>query len=349
MIFKRGLRSIKKPSLILKCFLAGLVLAIFLSVLYVNALVNPVFPASKNKLITVIIPPRASSAAVGKILYEHGLVRAPLVFQVYSRLKGVDGKLKTGRYYFSLKQGVPEITAQLVKGPDAVVFTIPEGFTVYQIADLLDRRGLVEKEAFLKAAAAANFNYSFLTYLPLSWRRLEGYLFPDTYRVNHGTSAQKIIEMMLDRFNRTVKKLNYEKQARQAGLTLHQAVIIASLVEREAKKEDERPLIAGVIMNRLQKRMPLQVDATVQYALGSQRAKLYYKDLQVDSPYNTYKIPGLPPGPIACPGESSLLAAVKPSPTSYLYYVAKPDGSHAFASTLAAHNINRKRYLPIEK
>ncbi len=297
-------------------------------------------------MVTVIIPPRTSSATVSKILYEHGLVRAPLVFQIYSRLKGVDDKLKAGRYSFSLTQGVPEITAQLVKGPKVVVFTIPEGFTVYQIADLLDRRGLTEKEAFLKAAATANFNYSFLTSLPKDSRRLEGYLFPDTYQVNYGTGAPKIIEMMLARFNRTVKNLNYEKQAQQAGLTLHQAVIIASLVEREAKKETERPIIAGVIMNRLQKRMPLQVDATVQYALGSQRAKLYYRDLQVDSPYNTYKISGLPPGPIACPGESSLLAAVKPSTVSYLYYVAKPDGSHAFADTLAAHNINRKRYQP---
>jgi UPF0755 protein len=335
--------------LILKCFLVGLILAVFLTVLYVNALVNPVFPASKNQLITVIIPPRASSAAVSNILYEHGLIRAPLVFQVYSRLKGVDDELKAGRYGFSLTQGVPEIAAQLVKGPEAVAFTIPEGFTVYQIANLLDRHDLVEKEAFLEAAALENYNYSFLTSLPPSWRRLEGYLFPDTYQVNHGTSAQKIIEMMLDRFNCAIKNLNYEKKAQQAGLTLHQAVIIASLVEREAKKEAERPLIAGVIMNRLQKGMPLQVDATVQYALGSQRAKLYYKDLQVNSPYNTYKIPGLPPGPIACPGESSLLAAVKPSPTSYLYYVAKPDGSHAFARTLATHNINQKRYLPIEK
>ncbi len=333
----------------MKCFLAGLILAVILSVLYVNALVNPVFPAGKNKLITVIVPPRASSATVSKILYEHGLIRAPLVFQIYSRLKGVDDKLKAGRYSFSLIQGVPEITAQLVKGPEAVVFTIPEGFTVYQIADLLDRRGLVEKKTFLEAAASASFNYPFLTSLPPSWRRCEGYLFPDTYRVNRGTSAQKIIEMMLDRFNRIVKNLNYEKQAQQAGLTLHQAVIVASLVEREAKKETERPIIAGVIMNRLQKRMPLQVDATVQYALGSQRAKLYYQDLQVDSPYNTYKISGLPPGPIACPGESSLLAAVKPNSVSYLYYVAKPDGSHAFADTLAAHNINRKRYQPIEK
>ncbi len=341
--------GIRKNSAILKCFLVGLILAVFLAVLYVNALVNPVYPESKNKLIAVIIPSRTSSAAVSKILYEHGLIRAPLVFQVYSRLKGVDDKLKAGRYCFSLTQGVPEITAQLVKGPEPVTFTVPEGFNVYQIANLLDRRGLVEKEAFLEAVASENFNYSFLTSLPPGSRRLEGYLFPDTYQVGYGTKAREIIEMMLNRFNWNVKNLNYEKKAQQAGLTLHQAVIIASLVEREAKKEAERPLIAGVIMNRLKKGMPLQVDATVQYALGSQRAKLYYKDLQVNSPYNTYKIPGLPPGPIACPGESSLLAAVKPSSTSYLYYVAKPDGSHVFARTLAVHNLNQKRYLPIEK
>jgi UPF0755 protein len=150
---------------------------------------------------------------------------------------------------------------------------------------------------------------------------------------------------MLRRFDQKMKEMDYYRKVEAAGLTLHEAVIIASMVEREARVDRERPVIAGVIFNRLQRDMPLQIDATVQYALGSQRAKLYYRDLEINSPYNTYLIKGLPPGPIACPGESSLLAAVEPVKTSYLYYVARPDGTHAFARTLDEHNANKRKYI----
>jgi UPF0755 protein len=149
---------------------------------------------------------------------------------------------------------------------------------------------------------------------------------------------------MLKRFDLEMEELDYPSRAEKAGLTLHEAVTIASLIEREAKIDEERPLISGVIHNRMEKSMLLQIDATVQYALGTNKAQIYYKDLEVDSPYNTYKNNGLPPGPIAMPGRSSLLAAVEPAETAYLYYVARPDGSHAFATNNTDHEANKERY-----
>ncbi|MDD4239695.1 MAG: endolytic transglycosylase MltG, partial [Desulfotomaculaceae bacterium] len=179
---------------------------------------------------------------------------------------------------------------------------------------------------------------------PEGEKRLEGYLFPDTYSFNIGESESIIVETMLKRFDREMAELGFEALAEENGISLHQAVTIASLVEREAKADEERPLIAGVIYNRLNISMPLQIDATIQYALGENKPEIYYKDLEVDSPYNTYRNYGLPPGPIAMPGRASLLAAVNPADTDYLYYVAKPDGSHAFATTLAQHNVNKEMY-----
>jgi UPF0755 protein len=173
---------------------------------------------------------------------------------------------------------------------------------------------------------------------------MEGYLFPDTYHIGSRTTEEEIIKMMLKRFNDELVKLDYVEKITLPGLSLHNAVTLASLVEREAREDSERPVIAGVIMNRLNRGMKLQIDATVLYALGGHKEKVYYKDLEVDSPYNTYLYYGLPPGPIAFPGEASLKAAIEPAITDYLYYVAKPDGSHAFARTLAEHNNNKAKY-----
>lgn len=325
--------------------LGGVGLIGLLGGLYIIVLLSPVRPGQEQSK-TVTIPREASSATIGRILYAQGLVHSAPFFNFYVRINGVDDQLKAGSYTFNTPQSLPEIVEQLIKGPtDNRVFTIPEGFTLVQMADLLQRQGLVSRDDFLTAVAGGQFDYPFLKKLPAGPNRLEGYLFPDTYQVGSNTSAHEIINLMLSRFNEKLKELDYSSRANAAGLTVRQAVIIASMVEREAKVDRERPIIAGVILNRLRLGMPLQVDATVQYALNSQRAKLYYKDLEVESPYNTYRFVGLPPGPIACPGEASLLAAVQPVHTNYLYYVAKPDGTHAFATTLAEHNTNKRKYL----
>ncbi len=303
-------------------------------------------PPDQKGIITLVIPENASSREVSKILQEHNLIKSPLIFRLYTRYRGVDDRLKAGEYSFQAPVSLPEIVNQLVKGqPEIVKVTVPEGFTLEQIARLLAEKGMVDQQTFLAEAERGSFAYSFLADLSAGPRRLEGYLFPDTYHLSKKMTEHEIIDLMLKRFQQEMEALNYGERAGRAGLTLREAVIIASLVEKEAKVDEERPVIAGVIFNRLRAGMPLQIDATVQYALGGNyRPRLSYQDLEVDSPYNTYKINGLPPAPIASPGRSSLLAAVAAQSTSYLYYVAKPDGTHAFARTLAEHNANRRKY-----
>ncbi len=293
----------------------------------------------------VTIPPSASAREVGVILSRAGLVRSPALFGLYARIRGLDSQIKAGQYRLSKGLSTPVILSELISGRLAVqVFTIPEGFTTEQIADLLAWKELVERDVFLWAVAGGDFSYPFLKDLPAGQRRFEGYLFPDTYEVRRGVSEEELIRLMLERFEKEIAHLDYISLAHRSGLSLHQAVTVASMVEREAQVDEERPLIAGVIFNRLKNSMPLQIDATVQYALGAQKQKIYTKDLRVKSPYNTYLIKGLPPGPIAMPGRASLLAAVSPARIDYLYYVARPDGTHAFAKTLAEHNANKKKY-----
>ncbi|MDF9407822.1 endolytic transglycosylase MltG [Pelotomaculum isophthalicicum JI] len=310
------------------------------------ALLLPVSPQSKASDVVVTVPLQASAGQAGKILQQNKLVRSAVAFSLFARWKGKDGQIKAGEYKLNGGLSTPQILAELIDGRLVVqTFTIPEGFTTAQIADLLVNKGLINRERFYGAVVNYNFNYPFIQGLPKNEKRLEGYLFPDTYQVTRRISESSIIELMLNRFEKEIDELDYLTLAREAGLTLHQAVTIASLVEREAKIEEEKPLIAGVIYNRLSCNMPLQVDATVQYALGANKPQLSYKDLEVNSPYNTYLMQGLPPGPIAVPGKSSLLAAVHPVVTGDFYYVAKPDGYHAFARTLAEHNANKERYL----
>lgn len=319
---------------------------ICLVILSALALLLPVAPQSKARDVVVTVPLQAPAGQVGKILKENKLVRSVAAFSLFARWKGKDGQIKAGEYRLSNGLSTPQILFELTNGRLVVQnFTIPEGFTTAQIADLLVSKGLINRERFYQAVANENYNYSFIQGLPKNEKRLEGYLFPDTYQITRGSGESSIIELMLNRFEKEIDELDYITLVRGAGLTLHQAVTIASLVEREAKIEEEKPLIAGVIYNRLSSSMPLQVDATVQYALGANKPQLSYKDLEVDSPYNTYRVQGLPPGPIAVPGKSSLLAAVHPVVTGDFYYVAKPDGYHAFARTLAEHNANKERYL----
>jgi len=318
----------------------------FMASLYWKALILPMAPGSEAQEILIEIPEHSSCAVMGKILYQKGLARSPELAALYARLHNVDQKIKPGRYLFNAGQSLPEIVGTLVSGPpDKVVFTVPEGYTLSQLANLLAGKGLADKEKISDLAnhPDAYDRYAFLKGIP-DGQSLEGYLFPDTYQVGMMTGENEIISMMLDRFAAELKDMGYEQRILEKDLTLHQAVTIASMIEGEAKVNEERAIIASVIYNRLNLGMPLQIDATVKYALGGQRAKIYFKDLEINSPYNTYKIAGLPPGPINSPGRASLMAVVQPASTDYLYYVAKPDGTHAFSSNLADHNANMKKY-----
>lgn len=321
-----------------------LIIMLGLLVVLADTLLSPVDSNGQASAVLIKIPPQATSSQVGSLLKEKGVIQSTLAFNLYSRFHGLASELKTGQYVVSANMSIPQILQALVDGrPTERSFTIPEGFTLQQITDLLVSRGFVDRQEFDRELAEGNFDYPFVKNLPRGPKRLEGYLYPDTYSVDTDTSAHTIINMMLQRFAQEMVQLDFQDKLKKENISLNKAVIIASMIEKEAKKDNERPIIASVIFNRLKKNMPLQIDSTVEYALGVHKDKLYDKDLAVDSPYNTYKIHGLPPGPIASPGERSLLAVINPAKTDFLYYVARPDGSHDFAKTLAQHNANKKR------
>lgn len=321
-----------------------LILVVLAGYLELRAQLAPVDQDRAEQQVTLEVPRNATTAQIAGLLEQEGLVRSAMVFRLYARYRGVDGQFKPGTYVLNPAMSPDAITAELVRGPDEIIrITIPEGYTVAQIAGLLDEKGIAEQEEFL-GLTDGEWDYPYLKEIPADHNRLEGYLFPDTYHLGPESGPDKLIRMMLDRFNSVIEENNYVERAAERGLTLHEAVTFASMVEREARVAGERALIAGVIYNRLEMGMPLQIDATIQYVLDQPREVLLYKDLEVDSPYNTYKHTGLPPGPIACPGWPSLQAVIEPEDTDYLYYVAKPDGSHAFARTLDEHNRNIRQY-----
>lgn len=317
---------------------------VFIGVSY-NTLKSGLAPAQPGSInrITVVIPPNTSTAEVARRLKEKDIIRNDQVFVLYCRLNGYDGRLKAGTYALSPGAPMKEIVSILLEGREGQIrVTIPEGYTLEQIANLLAEKKVVSRADFW-AAAQMDYPYAFLDGIPRSEKYLEGFLFPDTYFIPPTADAQSIIDMMLRRFDREWTAL--EPLRAEAPLKdPRQLVTVASMVEKETVYADERPLVAGVIYNRLQKGMPLQVDATVLYALGVHKAKISSRDLKVDSPYNTYLHRGLPPGPIGSPGASSLKAALRPARHNYYYYVYRGDGRHYFSQTYSEHLKAKARY-----
>jgi len=320
---------------------------IFSGILYFSNALSPANPGAEEKVM-VNIPKGANSYQIADLLKQEGLVKNANAFVYYLRFTGQDSLLKSGNYSLSPSRAIPEIVDLLVQGTsDTIIFTVPEGYTVEQISSLLQEKGIIESDRFDRLIAEGNFSYPFidrLEDLPEVSCRLEGYLFPDTYHVGRNITEKKIINIMIKRFWDEMQYLQFPEKAAAMGLSLKEAITIASMVEKEAKVDEERPVIAGIIFNRLERGMLLQIDATVQYVLQGHRSTIYYEDLEVESPYNTYQVSGLPPGPIGAPGRKSLQAVLEPKDTDYLYYVAKPDGSHAFAKTLQGHNANISKY-----
>ncbi len=290
----------------------------------------------------VVIPPGASLEQIATLLAEAGVLRSAPAFIVAARVRGVGGRLQSGEYLLSPTMSPLQILDRLVRGQVLLHrVTVPEGYTAAQIADLLAMGGLAGREAFLRLVREEgdSFAFDFLE----GRRDLEGYLFPDTYAIPRGLPPRQIVQTMLSRFEQRVTPA-LRREIRARGATLHEVLTVASMVEREAKLAAERPIIAGVIYNRLQRGWRLEIDATVLYALGRHGGPLTAADLLVDSPYNTYRQTGLPPGPISNPGLAAIEAAARPAATPYLFYVLRPDGSHAFSSTLQEHQRNIRRW-----
>jgi UPF0755 protein len=296
--------------------------------------------------VCVLIGSGSSTRQIGELLYQSGLVRNPYWFRIVARVTGADGAMKAGEYCFESGMFVWDVIADLREGKVIYhPFTIPEGLCVEEIAEVLSDKGVAEKEAFLELAKNPDLVSSFASTDELQncIYPVEGYLFPDTYLIQKGTSEQEIMLMMLNRFSEVFTP-ELQDKAREHGLSIHQAATLASIVEKEAVVDEERPVIAGVYINRLNIGMKLDVDPTVLYALGRYKGTLLWKDLEVDSLYNTYKYIGLPPGPICNFGKASLEAVLDPADVDYLYFVSKNDGTHAFARTFSEHQQNVRIY-----
>ncbi|MGE5575726.1 MAG: endolytic transglycosylase MltG [Syntrophothermus sp.] len=326
-------------------FLAGL--AAFLMLLTIS--VKAFAPVGKEPVfhsVQVGIPKGASTREIIKILQGRGIPVNTLVFRFASKVSLSDGRLQAGQYLFSPHQSTAQIISQLKRGGvTAVYVTIPEGFTAKQIAARLAANGLANEKVFLSMVEKPASVFGDAIPAPLAKvASLEGFLFPDTYQFTQDLGEAGIIKTMVNRFLEVAWPY-YEQSALRKRFSLRQMVVLASIVEGEAQVEADRPIIAGVFINRLNKGMKLQSCATVNYVLGRKTRRLYEKDLQVESPYNTYKYYGLPPGPIGNPGLSSFIAAARPAKVDYLYFVAKPDGSHAFSRTFAEQLKNQRKYL----
>jgi peptidoglycan lytic transglycosylase G len=299
------------------------------------------------------------ASTVSVRLQEEGFISDAELFRLYMRYHGIDQRLAAGRFNLSTDMSMPEIAEKLQQPQvEEIVLTVPEGMRAEEVADLLNVRGVMDGEAFLSmvrggsASARALGDYPFL---PDGLTSLEGYLFPDTYRLPAQATPADLIQRMLDNFGQRVSS-DILAPAAAAGRGLSQVVTMASIVEREAQLADERPLIASVYWNRVSGACSaetggayLQADPTVQYAAG-RPGEWWWKPPSVEayqeiqSPYNTYLRPGLPPGPIASPGLSAIQAAAAPAETNYCFFLAMGDGSHVFATTLAEHQANIARY-----
>ena len=307
---------------------------------------GPVDPASEEQ-ISVEIPSGSSTSGIADILEQQGLVSSAKEFRLKSRMSGNDGKYKAGVYALSPSMSMDEIMTILVEGKQKTIsITIPEGYTLKQIAQRVAQSGICTEEEFLAETQTGTFDFAYNDQMAAGSQRYEGFLFPDTYSIFEKDSAHNVIQMMLKRFEEV-----YQEESQGSSVTseysVFELVTAASLVEREAKLDEERPLVASVIYNRLAKGMKLQMCSTVQYALGTPKARLLYSDLEVDSPYNTYKNAGLPVGPIASPGRTSIRAVLHPAQTDYLYFVLTEAGSgkHNFASSGSDFGSYKEEYL----
>jgi UPF0755 protein len=328
-------RDRRRWPFVLLAALAVVVVVAGLAIVWLRAQIDPSGPPGSEVRITVA--PGQSTSDIGKVLEERGVISNARVFSYYARFKGADS-IKAGDFVFHHNEHMGDVITILEKGGvverDRV--TIPEGLTLKEIAAKVGELPGRSAEAFLTAAESGVVRSQFQ---PAGSTNLEGLILPETYFVDRKDDETAILTRMVNAFDEYVASIGVPTAAAGLNLTPYEMIVTASLVEREARVDEDRAPIARVIYNRISKRMPLQIDATVQYALGKQKEVLLFKDLEIDSPYNTYKIPGLPPGPIASPGRESLQAVLDPPPSPHIYYVLiDASGKHGFAATEGEFN-----------
>jgi UPF0755 protein len=317
---------------------ALLILTLILPALHVRRFLDrPVAPPQRR---VVEIPPGASFTRVAEDLATVGVVADARLFKLLARWREAAQRIKAGEYAFEGTATPDQILERLLAG-DVLrhPFTVPEGWTLRDIAARLETEGRGSAETFLHLARAPESRER----LKIDGPSLEGYLFPETYQLTRDMDEAALIEAMTREFRRRLTPEILEG-AQKRGIGLKELVILASIVQKEAGNREEMPLIASVFHNRLAIKMPLQADPTVIYGIADFDGNLTRRHLQTTTPYNTYRIPGLPIGPIANPGEEALRAVAFPAQSDYYYFVAKGDGTHVFAKTLAEHNANVRRY-----
>ncbi|MCK9230705.1 MAG: endolytic transglycosylase MltG [Syntrophales bacterium] len=293
---------------------------------------NPLNPEIAT--VTILVPRGATLLHITALLEQEGLMPHPRAFCFLARLKGARDRMKAGEYELAGRATPLDVIGRMTRGEVKVYrVSVPEGFSMYQVAERFSAEGLADVDVFLRHLHDGEL----LSSLGIEGASAEGYLFPDTYHVTRAKDEEAIIRFMVRRFREEVSP-DLVREAETLGLTLNELVTLASIIEKEAGCEDEKSLVSAVFHNRLKKGMRLQSDPTVIYGVEGFEGRIRKTDLERETPYNTYRIRGLPPGPICNPGASSILAALNPAPVDYLYFVSRNDGSHQFSSNLSDHN-----------
>lgn len=306
----------------------------------INTFASTPADRSTSEPVVINVSPGQTLNQTADLLLREKIIKNASKFVLIARFKGYDKRLKAGEYLLSAAMTPLELMEIMVKGTVKLYkLTIPEGYNLYQIADLVEASNMGTREDFIREATdAVRVRNS-----GLEGKTFEGYLFPDTYFFPKDVTVDRIIAAMLRRFW-SIFTADWQNRARELGLTVHQVVTLASIIEKETGAAFERPIISSVFHNRLKKKMRLESDPTVIYGIENFDGNLTRKHLKTRTPYNTYQIRGLPAGPIANPGSDSLHAALYPDNTKYIYFVSRKDSTHQFSTNLKQHNQAVRKY-----
>ncbi len=332
-MFSAPISSKKSPVIVLQVVLVALILW------YLFCLFVP--PGNGSTVKNISFPPGSGIRKLAGDLKSGGIIRSSWHFILVTRLRGQSHRLKAGDYRFNDSMTPNVILEKIVKGDvDFRKFSLPEGYSIYQAAELLEQKGYFKKSAFLEKCGDA----ALLKRLGVGGATVEGYLYPATYNLTLGGNEEQLIGQMVGQFDKRYAEVT-RSIGEGFGLSRHEIITLASLIEKEAVSAEEKPLISSVFHNRMRIGMPLQSDPTAVYGVRAFSGKVTKADIERPTPYNTYRIKGLPPGPIGNPGADALQAALKPASSSYLYFVARQDGTHQFSRTLDEHNRAVSKYL----
>ena len=337
MIF-RGYKNYSLTLLFIFIGISSVIVGPLLFIFYTE-ITTPLSPQGNQAIIE--IRRGSNSKTISSLLQQKGLIKYSWTFNILAIIKDTGKKLKAGEYLLGPGMSPDQILNKIVKGQ--VIqhpITIPEGFNLNEIGDLLEKHHVTKKKSFIAAAIDSKVIKSF----GLSTHSLEGYLFPETYYFEKDITDYDILKKFTDTFKEKIMTPKFMSKVENSNLSFHEIITLASLIEKETAKEEERALISAVFHNRLKKNMLLQCDPTVIYALKNFDGNIRKKDLKIDSPYNTYRYRGLPPGPISNPGLSSIETALRPAKANFLYFVSKKNGEHKFSTTLKEHNLAVKEY-----